>query len=74
MLLKAISVTESEDIPDFEAQKMAAEEKQSGNLRWEVIYGYFTAGGSLFFLLFNILMILLTAASASAADFWISYW
>ncbi|CAH0722571.1 unnamed protein product, partial [Brenthis ino] len=74
VLLKAISVTESEDTPDFEAQKMAAEEKQSGSLRWEVIYGYFTAGGSLFFLLFNISMILLTTASASSADYWVSYW
>lgn len=75
-MLRVLSTksTTQEDADQFEAQKMAAEEKQSGNLRWEVIYSYFTSGGNICFILFTMFMILITAASASAADFWISFW
>ncbi|CAG9575807.1 unnamed protein product [Danaus chrysippus] len=73
-LLRAISTNESEDIPQFEEQKMAAEEKQSGNLRWDVIYSYFTSGGNICFILFAMFMIVLAAASAAGADYWISFW
>lgn len=66
--------TSDEDTRQFEAQKMVAEEKQSGNLRWEVIYSYFNAGGNTFFIMLVMSMILLAAASASAADYWISFW
>ncbi|XP_059049067.1 ATP-binding cassette sub-family C member 4-like [Achroia grisella] len=65
---------EGENLPQFEVQKIAAEERQSGNLRWEVIAAYFRAGGSNFFVIFTILMIALAAASAAGADFWVSYW
>ncbi|CAF4884021.1 unnamed protein product [Pieris macdunnoughi] len=73
-LLRAISATESEDLEEFETQKMAAEEKQSGNLRWEVIRSYFRSGGNICFILFTIGIILTAAASAAAADYWISFW
>lgn len=75
-MLRALSTKSAsdEDTPQFEAQKMAAEEKQSGNLRWEVIYSYFNAGGNIFFIMLVLAMILLAAASASAADYWISFW
>ncbi|CAH4030827.1 unnamed protein product [Pieris brassicae] len=73
-LLRAISATESEDLEEFETQKMAAEEKQSGNLRWEVISSYFRSGGNICFILFTIGLILTAAASAAAADYWISFW
>ncbi|CAH2267214.1 jg2942 [Pararge aegeria aegeria] len=75
-MLRAMSTKSGteEDTRQFEAQKMAAEEKQSGNLRWEVIYSYFTSGGNIFFIIFTMMMILAAAASASAADYWISFW
>ncbi|XP_045455242.1 ATP-binding cassette sub-family C member 4-like [Melitaea cinxia] len=74
-LLRAISSNESENVDEmFEEQKMAAEERQSGTLRWEVIYSYFKAGGGICFILFNVLMIFITTGSAAAADYWISYW
>ncbi|KAM3966456.1 LOW QUALITY PROTEIN: ATP-binding cassette subfamily C member 4-like [Aphomia sociella] len=65
---------DGKELPEFEAQKMAAEERQSGNLRWEVIAAYFKFGGNVGFILFTMLMVLLTAASAAGADYWISYW
>lgn len=65
---------DGEDDKEFEAQKMTAEERQSGNLKWEVVSSYFTAGGNWFFITFTIFMILLTAAAAASADYWISYW
>ncbi|XP_041974687.1 ATP-binding cassette sub-family C member 4-like [Aricia agestis] len=73
-MLRAISTTEEEDGGKFEAQKMAAEEKQSGNLRWEVIAAYFRSGGNLCYIVFIMLLIFITAGSAAAADYWISYW
>ncbi|XP_050359934.1 ATP-binding cassette sub-family C member 4-like isoform X2 [Nymphalis io] len=74
-LLRAISTTESIDQGEvFKEQKMAAEERQSGNLRWEVMYAYFRSGGSAFFILFNVIMITITAASGAGSDYWISYW
>ncbi|XP_023934406.1 ATP-binding cassette sub-family C member 4 [Bicyclus anynana] len=75
-LLRALSTKSGadEDTRQFEAQKMAAEEKQSGNLRWEVIYSYFSAGGNIYFILFTMFLILGAAAAGSSADFWISFW
>ncbi|XP_026764672.2 ATP-binding cassette subfamily C member 4-like [Galleria mellonella] len=75
-LARAQSFTndEEEKLPQFEAQKMVAEERQSGNLRWEVIAAYFTSGGSKLFITFTVLMIALAAASGASADFWVSYW
>ncbi|XP_072936036.1 ATP-binding cassette sub-family C member 4-like [Epargyreus clarus] len=73
-VLRSISANEAEELPQFEAQQQAAEERQSGNLRWEVIAAYFNAGGNVCFLLFTAFMILLTAACAAGADYWISFW
>lgn len=69
-----LSIIETDDLEQFEAQKMADEERQSGNLKWSVIAAYFRAGGNICFLLFTFLLIILTAASSAGADYWISYW
>ncbi|XP_050673621.1 ATP-binding cassette subfamily C member 4-like [Leptidea sinapis] len=53
---------------------MVAEEKQSGNLKWEVISQYFRAGGNFCFIMFTITVVLMAAATAAAADYWISFW
>lgn len=68
------ATTDNEEAPEFEAQKMVAEERQSGNLRWAVVSAYFRNGGSLCFIMFTIFMIMLTAASSASADYWVSYW
>ncbi|XP_013195380.2 ATP-binding cassette sub-family C member 4 isoform X2 [Amyelois transitella] len=68
------SVNEAEQPQEFEAQKIKDEERQSGNLRWEVVSAYFTSGGNVCFIMFTVLMILLAAASAAAVDFWVSFW
>lgn len=67
-------MNEGEQLPEHEAQKMKDEERQSGNLRWEVISGYFRSGGNLFFIFFTMFMVMLSVAAAAAADYWVSYW
>lgn len=72
--VSSVSSGDGENIEEFEAQKMAAEERQSGNLKWEVVSSYFTAGGNWCFIMFALFMIFLTAAAAASVDYWISFW
>ncbi|KAM3966701.1 LOW QUALITY PROTEIN: ATP-binding cassette subfamily C member 4-like [Aphomia sociella] len=70
-----ISINEEwDELPQFEVQKMADEERQSGNLRWEVVSTYLKFAGSSAFVIFAMLTIFLTAVCAAATDYWISYW
>lgn len=74
-IIRSISiVSEAESEKDFEAQQMDPEERQSGNLKPEVLVAYFKAGGSYFFIFLTIFMVLISAASAGAADYWIGFW
>ncbi|XP_075985107.1 ATP-binding cassette sub-family C member 4-like [Anticarsia gemmatalis] len=75
-LLRSISsVNEgAEDLPEFEAQKMKDEERQSGNLKWEVISAYFRSGGSGFYITFMLLVVIMATVSAGSVDYWVSYW
>lgn len=74
MLRSLSTISEPEFQDKFEAQKLEAEERQTGNLKLSVVVAYFRAGGSAFFFMLTLFMILVTAASAAAADYWISYW
>nr|AKC34056.1 ABCC3 protein [Spodoptera litura] len=69
-----ISVNEGEELQEFEAQKMKGEERQSGNLRWEVISAYFRSGGNVCFILFALLVVVLATACAASVDYWVSFW
>nr|AKC34055.1 ABCC3 protein [Spodoptera litura] len=69
-----ISVNEGEELQEFEAQKMKEEERQSGNLRWEVISAYFRSGGNVCFILFALLVVVLATTCAASVDYWVSYW
>lgn len=71
---RSISVQDGEDAPEFEAQKMVDEERQSGNLKWEVISSYFGSGGNACFVIFALLFVLTSTASAASVDYWVSYW
>ncbi|CAG5018112.1 unnamed protein product [Parnassius apollo] len=73
-LKKSVSISEPEELEQFEEQKMAAEERQSGNLRWEVISTYFKSGGSFFLVSFTFLILAMTSTSAAAVDYWVSFW
>lgn len=67
-------MNDGEELQQFEAQKVKDEERQSGNLRWEVISAYFRSGGSLCFILFTVGLVLLATTAAASADYWVSYW
>ncbi|KAJ8734777.1 hypothetical protein PYW08_014027 [Mythimna loreyi] len=75
LLKTMMSVTsDSEDTPEFEAQKMEEEERQSGNLKWEVISAYFRSGGNVCFILFALSIVVLSTVSAASVDYWVSFW
>ncbi|XP_053601473.1 ATP-binding cassette sub-family C member 4-like [Plodia interpunctella] len=74
LLRSQSSTVETEQPKEFEAQKMKEEERQSGNLRWEVVRAYFTSGGNIFFIMFTVFMVLLAAASGASVDYWVSFW
>lgn len=74
MLRSQSVISENDNQDSFEAQKMVAEERGTGNLKWSVVMAYFKAGGSVFIFLLTITMILAAAASAAAADYWVSFW
>ncbi|KAI8429862.1 hypothetical protein MSG28_000362 [Choristoneura fumiferana] len=73
LFISTVSEATSEQ-PEFETQKAVAEERQSGNLRWEVISSYFFSGNSYLYVFFTVMVILLATGSAAATDYWISYW
>lgn len=66
--------SETEDIEEFEAQKLQAEERQSGNLKWSVVTAYFRSGGSGLFIALTFFVMLLGPMAGGAVDFWVSYW
>ncbi|KAG6461030.1 hypothetical protein O3G_MSEX012378 [Manduca sexta] len=67
--------TKSGDTPEGEkAQVLTSEERTKGNLKWEVVYKYLTSVGSWFIVFLALLTLLITQASATMADYWLSYW
>ncbi|KAL4709187.1 hypothetical protein ACJJTC_008115 [Scirpophaga incertulas] len=69
------NLSETEDNDDkFEAQKMQAEERGTGNLRWSVIKAYFRSGGNICFITLSIGMVALSTTIGASIDFWVSYW
>ncbi|XP_037300590.1 LOW QUALITY PROTEIN: multidrug resistance-associated protein 4 [Manduca sexta] len=67
--------TKSGDTPEDEkAQVLTSEERAKGNLKWEVLYKYLTSVGSWFIVFLAFLTLLITQASATMADYWLSYW
>lgn len=75
LVKRMMSVTsESDDTQEFEVQKMEEEERQSGNLRWEVISAYFRSGGNVCFILFALSIVVISTTSAATVDYWVSFW
>nr|ASU47346.1 ABCC3 [Cnaphalocrocis medinalis] len=70
----SVAHSETEDIEEFEAQKLQAEERQSGNLKWSVVTAYFRSGGSGLFIALTFFVMLLGPMAGGAVDFWVSYW
>ncbi|GBP41931.1 hypothetical protein EVAR_31694_1 [Eumeta japonica] len=67
-------MSEKEQEEDFAPQTIAPEERQSGNLKWNVIASYFKAGGNAVFIITTILLIVATATAAGSVDYWVSFW
>lgn len=74
MIKSQSTVNEGEDIRTFKEQKMADEERQSGNLSWEVVAAYFRCGGNIWFILLVISINILAIATGAGTDYWVSYW
>nr|UEO57357.1 ABCC3 [Conogethes punctiferalis] len=70
----SVAASETEDIEEFEAQKLQAEERQSGNLKWSVVVAYFRSGGNYCFILFTFIVVVLGSIAGGAVDYWVSFW
>lgn len=71
--LSKVSV-KSDDDEQQVAQVQAAEERASGTLKWAVIWQYLKSVDSWCIVLTAITALLITQASATTADYWLSYW
>lgn len=63
-----------EDDRKERVQVMAAEERATGGLKWTVIWQYITAVNSWCIIFTVLLVVLLTQASATTTDYWLSFW
>lgn len=73
--ISRVSVKSEEDIEDeHDGQAMVAEERAKGSLKWAVIASYIRSVKSVWAVALALFALLLTQASATAADYWLSYW
>lgn len=72
-LLRIKSELSEYDENEFGAQTIAAEERQSGNLKWSVLAQYFKSAGLLVTFI-TVFLVLAAAAAGGGADYWVSYW
>lgn len=72
--LSRISVKSEDDIKDEEIQTVVEEERAKGSLKWAVISSYIRAVNSVWAVILALFALVLTQASATAADYWLSYW
>lgn len=66
-------VTEDEEEEKFE-EKVVQEESSKGKVHGSLFFNYLLAGGNVFFVMFVLFLYVLTQASASATDYFVSFW
>jgi hypothetical protein len=50
------------------------ESRNTGTISWRVYWKYFSAGGSICFMLSTLFMLTLVQVSATGADNWVTFW
>ncbi|XP_059049333.1 ATP-binding cassette sub-family C member 4-like [Achroia grisella] len=72
---RSVSIKSEKDNPNAEKeQKLAAEERASGNLKWEVVSSYLKSVDSWFMVFLAMVTLTITQATATTVDYWISFW
>ncbi|XP_052753897.1 ATP-binding cassette sub-family C member 4-like [Galleria mellonella] len=70
-----ISVRSENENPNAEKeQKQAAEERATGNLKWEVVSKYLKSVNSWFIVFLAFATLTITQATATTVDYWVSFW
>jgi hypothetical protein len=50
------------------------ESRNTGNISWRTYWQYFSAGGSICFILSTVFMLILAQVLTSSADYWVTFW
>ncbi|XP_068628827.1 ATP-binding cassette sub-family C member 4-like [Battus philenor] len=69
-----VSVKSEEGDENETKQIQEAEERAKGSLKWAVVTNYFRSVNSVWALVLALFTLLLTQASATTADYWLSFW
>ncbi|KAJ0181179.1 hypothetical protein K1T71_003264 [Dendrolimus kikuchii] len=69
-----ISTVSGGNQKDEHAQELKAEERQKGNLKWEVVFKYIASAQSWCLVGTALFVLLVTQAVATTADYWLSFW
>jgi hypothetical protein len=57
-----------------EYDKENQESRNVGTISWRTYWQYFSAGGSICFILLTFFMLILAQVSTSGADYWVTFW
>ncbi|KAM3966702.1 ATP-binding cassette subfamily C member 4 [Aphomia sociella] len=72
---RSISVkSENENPAEEKEQILAAEERASGRLKWNILGSYIKSVNSWFMVILAVTALLITQGTATFVDYWISYW
>ncbi|XP_026726078.1 multidrug resistance-associated protein 4-like [Trichoplusia ni] len=72
--ISKMSVKSQDDDDEEKAQVLEAEERGTGSLKFEVIKAYLNSVQSWTVVILTLLAVLFTQASATTADYWLSFW
>ncbi|CAH0600504.1 unnamed protein product [Chrysodeixis includens] len=72
--ISKISIKSQEDDDEQKAQVLEAEERGKGSLKFEVVMQYLKSVQSWLVVILTLLAVVFTQASATTADYWLSFW
>lgn len=72
--ISVISVKSEDNGEARKEQVQAAEERASGNLKWEVFARYLVSVDSWAIVALTLTAMLITQGAASSTDYWLSFW
>lgn len=72
--ISKISVRSDDNDGEEKAQVLEAEERASGSLKWNVLQQYLSAVNSWCIVFMAFMVLFITQAAATTADYWLSFW
>ncbi|KAJ0181178.1 hypothetical protein K1T71_003263 [Dendrolimus kikuchii] len=72
--ISKMSTLSGQNTGNEKVQVLKAEERAKGNLKWEVLFKYFSSVQSWCIVFLSILTLIITQGAATTADYWLSFW